>query len=299
MKTLFSSLVLICMSASVCAEALNTDANDSPNRNLTGFESLDEAQPLWEVGVGGGMIEVPNYPASKERNFVALAAPYAIYRGEIFRIGGDGGARAVFVENDRLELDMSFSGAFSADSDDDSVRQGMPELDYLFEAGPQLIYKMKDFSYVGGGQGRLTGRVQARAVFSTDLGDIHARGYVFEPTLRYQQRGVLFPETGLSLAFRMTWASEKLHDYFYEVAPEYETEIRSAYNGKGGYLGSEASVGLSFPVMRRVRGFLGASVQFNQGAANENSPLYEKDITYSIGVGFVWRAYQSDARSSW
>ncbi|MBU3021217.1 MipA/OmpV family protein [Aestuariibacter sp. A3R04] len=245
------------------------------------------------------MIEVPNYPASKERNFVALAAPYAIYRGDIFRIGGDGGARAVFVENNRLELDMSFSGAFSADSDDDSVRRGMPELDYLFEAGPQLIYKLKDFAFAGGGQGRLTGRVQARAVFSTDLGDIHARGYVFEPTLRYQQRGVLFPDTGLSLAFRMTWASEKLHDYFYEVAPEYQTETRRAYNGKGGYLGSEASVGISFPLLHRVRGFFGASVQFNQGAANEDSPLYERDITYSIGMGFVWRAYKSDTKSSW
>ena len=274
-------------------------AGDSPNRNLTGFESLDEKQPLWEVGIGGGMIEVPNYPASKERNFVGLAAPYAIYRGDIFRIGGDGGARAVFLENERLELDMSFSGAFSADSDDNTAREGMPELDYMFEAGPQLIYKIRDFSFQRGGNGRLTGRVQARAVFSTDLGDLHTRGYVFEPTLCYQQRGVFFDSTGLSLAFRMTWATEKLHDYFYQVDEAYVTSTRRQFNAQGGYLGSEVSLGLSFPVMNKVRGFLGTSLQFNQGSANEDSPLYEKDVTYSIGVGFVWRAWESETRSNW
>ena len=194
---------------------------------------------------------------------------------------------------------MSFGGAFAADSDDNTVREGMPELDYLVELDPQLIYKVKDFSFSGGGNARLNARLQARAVFSTDFGGFDARGFVFEPTLTYQQRGVFLPETGFSLALSATWATEKLQDYFYEVTSEYATAVRPAYNAQSGYLGAELSAGLAFPVIKNVRGFLTTSVQFNSGSANENSPLFEKTVTYSVGVGFVWRAYKSDAKANW
>ena len=298
-KKLGALIVLMLLCNGSLAASEDAAIEDSPNRDLTGFEGLNEQLPLWEAGVGGGMIESPNYPASSERNFVALALPYVIYRGDIFRVGGRGGARAVFLENDRLELDMSFGGAFAADSDDNTVREGMPELDYLVEIGPQLIYKIKDFSFSGGGNSRLNARLQARAVFSTDFGGLDGRGFVFEPTLTYQQRGVFLPDTGFSLALRTTWATEKLHDYFYEVTPEYATTVRPAYDAQSGYLGAELSAGLAFPVVKNVRGFLTTSVQFNSGSANENSPLFEKDVTYSLGIGFVWRAYKSDAKATW
>lgn len=126
---------------------------ESPQRDLTGFESVDESQPLWEVGIGGGALNTTKYPASSERNEVVLAAPYFIYRGEVLRIGG-GGIRAVVVEDSDFELDMSFGGAFSAKNDDDSIRAGMPDLDYLFEVGPQAIYRLHDFSFAQGGAGR-------------------------------------------------------------------------------------------------------------------------------------------------
>lgn len=284
------------------AESLSEKSSpevESLDRNLTGFESLQEAQPLWEFGVGGGAIEVPNYPSSSERNFVALAAPYLVYRGDVFRIGGGNGARAVVVEDKDFELDLSFGGAFSADSEDNTAREGMPELDFLFEVGPQLIYKVKDFKFENEGEARLNARFQLRAVFSTDFERIDERGYVFEPTLSYQQRGVFFEKTGLNVSFSMTYASEALHDYFYQVDADFVTNSRAQYDAKSGYLGSELSVGLSFPIGDDMRGFFGGSAQFHQGAANRDSPLFEDDITYSIGVGFVWRLYESDEKASW
>lgn len=276
-----------------------TSVDESLDRNLTGFESLNEAQPLWEFGAGGGLLDVANYPASSERNFIALAAPYLVYRGDVFRIGGGNGARAVVVDESDFEIDLSFGGAFSADSEDNSARAGMPELDFLFEVGPQLIYKLKDFSFDGKGKGRLNARLQARAVFSTDFGRIDKRGFVVEPTLSYQQRGVLFDKTGLNISFSATYASEKLHDYFYQVDTAFATNGRPEFDAKGGYLGSELSVGLSFPIAENIRGFFGGSAQFHQGAANEDSPLYEDDVTYSVGIGFVWRLYESDKKASW
>lgn len=277
----------------------NVQTVDSPDRNLTGFEGLDEAQPLWEFGVGVGLIDVANYPASSERNFIALALPYIVYRGDVFRAGGGGGVRAVVVEEKDFEIDLSFGGAFSADSDDNTAREGMSELDFLFEVGPQLIYRIKDFEFNNGGQSRLNARIQARAVFSTDFERLDERGYVIEPTLTYQQRGVLFPETGLNLSLSLTFASEDLHDYFYQVDEEFVSATRGQYDADGGYLGAELSVGFSFPIRKNMRGFLSGSVQVHTGAANQDSPLFEKDVIYSFGAGFVWRLYESDTKASW
>lgn len=293
------SLISIFVSSNAQANDNNQVEIDSPDRDLTGFEALDETQPLWEFGAGGVMIDVPNYPASSERNFIALAAPYLVYRGDVFRLGGGNGARAVVVEESNYEFDLSFGGAFSADSDDNTAREGMPELDFLFEVGPQLIYRVKDFKFDEGGNGRLNARIQARAVFSTDFDRIDSRGYVIEPTLSYQQRGRLFDKTGLNLSFSMTFASENLQDYFYQVDQEFVTDNRDQFDAKGGYLGSELSVGFSFPLRKNMRGFIGGSAQFHQGAANQDSPLFEKDITYSVAAGFVWRLYESDTKASW
>jgi outer membrane protein len=278
---------------------VDNESGESPDRDLAGFEGLDEAQPLWEFGVGGGAGEVANYPASSERNFIALAAPYLVYRGDIFRLGGGGGIRAVVVEESDFEVDLSFGGAFSADSEDNSARDGMPELDFLFEVGPQFIYKVKDYSFDGGGNARLNARLQTRAVFSTDFGRLDQRGYVIEPTLSYQQRGVLFDKTSFNISFSASYASEKLHDYFYQVSPNFATDARDEFDAKGGYLGSEVSLGFSFPIAKNARGFFGGSAQFHKGAANEDSPLYEDDVTFSVAAGFVWRLYESDTKASW
>ncbi|MBA6348173.1 MipA/OmpV family protein [Colwellia sp. BRX8-9] len=275
------------------------DKDESPVRGLTGFENINESQPLWEFGLGGGAIEVANYPASGERNFIALAAPYVVYRGDVFRVGGGDGMRAVVVETSDFELDLSFGGAFSADSDDNTSRAGMPELDFLFEIGPQLIYRVKDYKFSQGGDARLKARLQARAVFSTDFDRIDDRGFVIEPTISYQQRGAIFKEVGLNIAFSLTFATEKLQDYFYQVDRKFANSNRQQYNAKGGYLGAELSMGLSLPIRKNIRAFITGSAQFHQGAANQNSPLYEEDITYSVGIGFVWRLYESDKKASW
>lgn len=294
------ALISLLIGANALANSrAEAESADSLDRNLTGFESINEAQPLWEFGVGGGAIEVANYPASSERNFIALAAPYLVYRGDVFRVGGGSGARAVVIEESNFEIDLSFGGAFSADSEDNSARAGMPELDFLFEVGPQFIYKVKDFDFNGGGNARLTAKLQARAVFSTDFGRVDQRGFVIEPTLSYQQRGVLFEDTGLNVTFSAIYASEKLHDYFYQVDAIYATSSRAEYDAKSGYLGSELSFSVSFPISKTARGFFGGSAQFHQGAANEDSPLYEDDVTYSVGLGFVWRLYESEQKASW
>lgn len=293
--TTFALLFVISLSHTATAEQVK----DSPNRDLTGFQNVEETQPLWEVGVGGGVGNVPNYPASSERNVIALAAPYLVYRGDVFRVGDGGGARAVVVEKSDVEFDISLGGAFSANNEENGVRDGMPDLDYLFEVGPQLIYRIKDYRFDQGGSGRLNAQLQTRAVFSTDFSGIEHQGYVVEPTLSYQQRGRVFKDTAIRVSLSAVFATEKLHDYFYQVDARYVTPDRPEFNAQSGYLGAELSVGIAFPVRQNIRGFVGGSLQLNQGAANRSSPLFENDVTYSIALGFVWRLYKSERQANW
>ena len=269
------------------------------DRSLNSFEDVDEALSLWEFGVGGATVEVANYPSSSQRNFIAAAAPYVVYRGDIFRVGDGNGARAVVIDNNNFELGLSFGGAFSADSEDGTIREGMPELDFLLEVGPQAIYKIKDYNFKNGGNARLKARLQMRAAFSTDFSTIGSRGFVLNPVITYEQRGRLFKETALSASVGMVFATERFHDYFYEVSDQFITDKRPSYDAKGGYLATRLSFSMSFPISKNIRGFAGMGAQIHSSAANKNSPLYEKDVTYSASLGFVWRLYKSNRKTNW
>ncbi|UTP73147.1 MipA/OmpV family protein [Alteromonas sp. LMIT006] len=267
-------------------------------RDLTGFENPDEALPLWEWGLAGGAGVSPDYPASAETDLVVLMIPYVIYRGDTFRFG-DGQAQAVVKETNRWQFDVSLGLAFPSDSDDQSIREGMPDLDLFFEVGPQATYLVVDKQYKGGGVGRLKAILQARAVSSTDFSKLKHHGYVFEPELVWQQRGRWFSHSALTVRLGATFATQGVHSVFYDVEPQFVTEQRPLYESDSGYLGSKFTVGLSLELTDNLRGFVGGIINFNQGAANRDSPLFEKDISYSFGAGFAWRLYKSDRKASY
>ena len=247
-------------------------------------------EPLWEAGVGGGALYAPDYPGAGEHSVNGLAAPYVIYRGDIFRLGDDSIAKGVVLETERFEFDISFDASFDADSDDNDARAGMPDLDFLVEAGPQLKVNLGEYY---GGQLQLA--LPARAVFSTDFSDLDHRGYVFNPQLSYE-RDELFENLDVFLELGRTFATEELHDYFYQVDGRYATSSRATYDAESGYMGSELVAAFSYSITDRVQFFTGGQIAYYGGAANEDSPLFIDDLTGSIGAGLVWSLYESDAR---
>jgi MipA family protein len=252
----------------------------------------DDLQPVWEAGAFAAVFRTPEYPAADN----VLAAPYIIYRGETLRIGDGAIARAVAIDKRSYELDLSLAGSFNANSDDNVARQGMPDLDYIFELGPQLKLRLADLVFEEHGKGELYLNLQTRAAFSTDFSNFNYRGLVFQPELSYRQRGWLSDKTALSVSLSPTWATEQLHDYFYQVDNEFVTAQRQAFNAKGGYLGTDLSVFLSFNATQDVRIFMGGNMSLHGGAANSQSPLFKQNTQYSFGLGLVWRLYQSEER---
>ncbi len=270
--------------------------------SLSAWAQVDEemnkadrlSKPLWEFGVLGAVFSTPQYPASENNDTNFLASPYFVYRGDIFRVGDGSAVRAVAVEKDWIEIDLSIEASFNSNADDESARAGMPDLDYVFEIGPQVKLKLASYDFAGDTTGNLIFRIQARSAFSSDFSSIDHRGYVFHPELTYQMSRIWQQNDRLTVNISPLWATEKLHDYFYQVDDEFETENRAAFDAKGGYLGANLSLGYSFNASDSIRMFTGVSFNAHNSAVNADSPLFFNKNTVSIGVGILWRLYESD-----
>lgn len=250
------------------------------------------ARPRWELGVGGGYFSGFDYPASRETNERAIAVPFFIYRSPRLRLG-DGGIRAVAIERPRLKLDLSISGSLNASTRENSVRQGMDDLDFLFEIGPQLEVRLFDRSLASGARvrGRLTSEL--RAVFSTDFNSVDEQGFVADVGLGVNVANVAGTGIGLLAAVDVVFATEKLHDYFYQVDQEFVTATRPAFDARGGFLESSLVLGFAFSPFTDVRVFTGVIQGFFGGARNEDSPLFEVTQQTRVAVGIVWTLLRS------
>ncbi len=251
-------------------------------------------KPLWELGVGAGALMQPHYPSSSEHQTRGLALPYLVYRGEVLRIGDGQSARAVAAENSRYELSMSFAAAFDADSEGNELRRGMDDLDFIFEVGPQLVFKLGNYTYSDTSRSELQLALQARAAFSTDFGRIDHRGYVFEPMLRYRHYGLFSPQLEATVSLRPIWATRELHQYFYDVAAVDAIAFRPAYQAESGYFGTGLNFSGTWHLSDKARVFGGIQTSFHHGAANRQSPMFEDDFTMGVAIGFIWNFLESE-----
>lgn len=253
----------------------------------------DSIRPLWELCVGGVGAYSPDYPAADKNSLNGIVLPYVIYRGDILRLGTDSIAKGVFIDNDYTELNVSLAASFNANSHDNDARRGMPDLDYLAEIGPQLKIK---FGELYGGKAEL--QLPVRAVLSSDFGRVDHRGYLFNPKFSYARKNIFNSGFNMSSSIGSSFATKKLHTYFYRVEPSLATSTRPAYEADGGYLGSAITLGLSYGITDHVRAYVGGHVGYYGGAANEDSPLFRQKVNSSLHVGFTWSIFQSDAHAT-
>lgn len=251
-------------------------------------------QPLWELGFGGGLLDVPDYPGSDQRRARGLVLPYVVYRGEILRIGDGQSARVVAAEGQRSELSLSFDAAFDANSEKNRARQGMEDLDYLFEVGPQWLYRVAEFRSEQHGRGELHLSLQARAVLSTDLESLSHRGHVVEPMVRYRHYGMVSKAVDLTVSLRPVWANRKLQGYFYDVPEADAREGRPAYHAESGYFGTHLNFYATWHLSEKFRLFGGLQTLWQDGNVNRDSPLFRDSPGVGVGAGFIWSVLESE-----
>ena len=251
--------------------------------------------PVWELGVGAFAINGQDYPASDRANNRVLVAPFGVYRSDRFRLG-EGGLQAIAVENPRYRFDISVSGSLNANSEGNPLREGMPDLDFLFEIGPQLVVTLDRDQFADKSESTTELAVQLRGAFSTDFGSVSSLGPVASLALEYERENMLDGKLDLGVEFNAVFAGEDMHDLFYQVDAEFATATRPTYDAESGYLGSDISFSGSYAMTPDIVVFSGISWNSYKDAANENSPLFETDSTVNSWLGLLWRLRESSRR---
>lgn len=234
-------------------------------------------RPLWELGLGVGWLKLPDYRgADHARNWV-LPVPYVVYRGKILKADRDG-ARAVLLDTDRVDFDISVAATAPARSQGNAARQGMPDLAATFEVGPNL-----NLTLARGAWWKLQARAPLRAALTIES---HPRmiGWQAGPNLALDTR---LDGWNASLLAGPVFGSRGFNGYTYDVAPPYATPARPAYRAPAGFGGwrAIASTSRRFGSMW-LGGFVGADTV--SGAVYETSPLVRRPRTLAFGVALSW-----------
>ncbi len=256
---------------------------------LTSVSTPAAQEPLWEIGGGIGVASIPDYRGSDERHTYVLPIPYFVYRGDRFKVDR-GGVRSDLVQTDGAVLDISVNLGPPAKSDKNQARAGMPDLDPVIEAGPSVQWLL----YANQNRDRkLALLLPMHAVMTTRFEYI---GWLFSPRLNVDFLN-LGPGSGwdLGAAVGPLYASEKYHDYYYEVRQEFATPTRPVYEARAGYSGSRVTLSLSkhFPSF-----WVGAFARYDRlnGAVFEDSPLMRTDHSLMAGFGVSWIFARSPER---
>lgn len=252
-----------------------------------------ETLPLLEFGAGVVSADVPDYPGAGHNTTHTVPFPAGLYRGDVLRADEDGGARARFLNTETLEINMSVGGSLPADSEDNPDRVGMPDLDTMLEFGPGLIIHFLRPS--PSSKIKLSLNIPVRFAFSTDIKNWNDRGFVFNPLLYYIHEDFPIKRMIFFLGADTRFATRRMMDYFYTIAPQYSTAARPSYQAKSGYLESGSNIGFAYNFKNEVSFFVGVRYSSLSGAANEASPLLVSKNNTSIGIGVVWWFWKSKA----
>lgn len=249
---------------------------------MPGAAMAQVKQPLWEAGIIGGVVSTPAYPGSRDRSSRALASPLFIYRGKIFR-SDESGIGAQLVRSEAVQFDIGFAASLPAKSDDVTARAGMPNLGTLVEFGPRVKVTLAR----PGKESKIRLDLPLRRVLEVHSG-VRGQGWAFEPKLVYEMRD---PDKrwNFDAHVGLVVGDRKINGYLYDVAPQYATAARPAYEARSGLMLVRAGASASRKINPDLRLFGFVRLDSYSQSANADSPLMlDKKSGVSAGVGMAW-----------
>ncbi|WP_157268097.1 MipA/OmpV family protein [Azohydromonas aeria] len=236
------------------------------------------APPLWELGAGATVLHLPHYRGSDQTHTWTLPLPYAVYRGHVLRADREG-ARAVLLQTDRLDVDLSLAGTPPTRSSDNTARRGMADLPTIVELGPLVSW-----TAARGDDWKLDLRLPVRAALG--LGSEGGfKGWVATPQLRLS-----LPEAGgwrVGLTAALTAQDRRYNEVFYKVSADEALPDRPAYQPGGGMAGGY----LQASATRRIgRWWLAGFTRWDtlRGASFDDSPLVRQRQHWSAGIALAY-----------
>jgi len=252
-------------------------------------------EPLWELRLGATALYAAVYPGATQKKTNGVAAPLIIYRGDRIRFGEYGVARAIAAETQKFQLDVSLDAAYPAS--DAEARTGMPDLDTLFQIGPQAVYRISDTGWTTDGRTEITTFLPVRGVASTDFKSLHHVGVLAEPAIMYRRQYAGDLRQSWNIQLFASFADEGMMDYWYQVDPQYATAARPTYDAKGGYLATGLKFSWTKEITHDFQIYITYQGRYFGGATNAKSSLEQEKFTNAISFSFVWKAWKSGARA--
>jgi MipA family protein len=275
-------LLMLCaepVSAQVAGQTQPTKPQDKPAEKLSG-------QPLWELGLGLGGLSMPQYRGSDQNLNWILPVPYVTYRGDFFRSDNEG-TRAVLLDSEGLDVDISVDGTPPVKSKDSRARTGMRDLSATFEIGPNVNVLLTKGSFW-----KAELRMPFRAAFAAQKNP-QAIGWTFTPVVNVD---MALSGWDVGLQAGPVAGSRSFHGYFYGVDAASAAAGRPAYTAAAGYGGFYATAAAS----RRLGDwYLASYVRLDNvsGARFAASPLVKQSNNWQAGLVLSWVFKASEARA--
>jgi outer membrane protein len=247
--------------------------------------------PLWEVGLGGTALLMPDYRGAEEARWYFFPFPYIIYRGDILKIDKEQ-ISGILFKTKILQLDLSFHGSQPVDSSKNKARRGMPDLDPNLEVGPNLQILLAEDKAA---EYKCTLTLPVRAVVASDFSKVYSAGFTFTPRLNIDQFNIAGKGWDLGLSIGPIFADQTYHDYYYKVDPSYATADRPAYTPRAGYGGLQCTLYLGKQFKKWVLGLFVRGEDL-RGTAFSESPLLKREFSFMGGLWFSWVVWQSEKR---
>lgn len=251
-----------------------------------GTAARADQKPLWEAGLGVGVVAFNDYRGADTTHVYPLPVPYFVYRGTILKSDSDG-LRGRFFSRTWIEFTLSVNGTTPVLNS--SAREGMPDLKSTLEVGAAVylhVWRTSDERL------KLDLRMPVRGAVTVEASPQFIGGF-FAPNINLdlaQFKGGQGWKLGV-LAGPL-FANRRYNDYFYTVAPQYATVDRPAYEAHGGYAGAQTLVSLT---RRYPKYWIGGYVRhdFLNGASFIDSPLVKTHNYWAGGIAITWIIDQS------
>lgn len=252
---------------------------------FTSWAALAERLPLWEIGLGGVLMDGPDYRGADEHTVFLVPTPYVTYRGERLRIGRKG-IQGLLFDTETASLDISLFGTPPVDSDGNGARRGMEDLDPTLEIGPSLellLYKSANEKTL------IELNLPLRAVFATDLSYLNQKGWTFFPHIDLLRQ---HPPHGRMWRFELSlgplFGSGDYHQYYFGVDSADALPQRPAYDAPRGYSGMRFIMNYRRYLSDDLIFWFFAQHENLRHSAIEESPLVRDRTTLLVGTMLVW-----------
>lgn len=255
------------------------------------FSPLSFATSKLEIGGGVFVADIPHYLGSDQSEQYIMPVPYVRYQSDELDVDRNSFTGYLW-HFDNVHLDISAGVSIAVDSADNQAREGMDDLDWVFELGPSLNYYFKgdpqaaEQFYIG---------LFTRKAMATDFSSVTNVGWRYGPSIYYESPVFIAPTYVITTSVRANanFADGRYLNYYYSISASDTHDSRSKFNTQSGYSGADISLGLNLDSKKY---WLGGFIKYHHLAQSkqQRSPLVKHDSNISFGFGVAWKFYTKE-----